>query len=96
LPSNTQVLRTISLQSPSTPGQSEYIYSKYFSHSHNCMQYHCIKKFFKNKENKLKNAIIGLVTIPLQNTKVATSKAGESVMTKTIQLTSAQMVNMVL
>ncbi|XP_072767837.1 transcription factor Dp-1 isoform X1 [Anoplolepis gracilipes] len=52
LTSNAQVLRTISLQSPSTPGQR-------------------------------------LVTIPLQNTKVATSKAGESV--KTIQLTSAQM-----
>ncbi|XP_025267455.1 transcription factor Dp-1 isoform X1 [Camponotus floridanus] len=54
LTSNAQVLRTISLQSPSTPGQR-------------------------------------LVTIPLQNTKMATSKAGEPMMTKTIQLTSAQM-----
>lgn len=36
--------------------------------------------------------LIGLVTIPLQNTKMATSKAGEPMMTKTIQLTSAQMV----
>ncbi|XP_024872999.1 transcription factor Dp-1 isoform X1 [Temnothorax curvispinosus] len=54
LSSNTQVLRTISLQNPSTPGQR-------------------------------------LVTIPLQNTKVTTSKGGESMMTKTIQLTSAQM-----
>lgn len=54
LTSNAQVLRTISLQSPSTPGQR-------------------------------------LVTIPLQNTKMATSKTGEPMMTKTIQLTSAQM-----
>ncbi|XP_003393305.1 transcription factor Dp-1 [Bombus vosnesenskii] len=54
LSSNAQVLRTISLQSPSTPGQR-------------------------------------LVTIPLQNTKLATTKAGEPVLTKTIQLTSAQM-----
>lgn len=54
LSSNAQVLRTISLQSPSTPGQR-------------------------------------VVTIPLQNTKMATSKSGEPVMTKTIQLTSAQM-----
>lgn len=37
--------------------------------------------------------IVGVLTIPLQNTKMATSKSGgESVMTKTIQLTSAQMV----
>ncbi|EFN88707.1 Transcription factor Dp-1 [Harpegnathos saltator] len=54
LSSNAHILRTISLQSPSTPGQR-------------------------------------LVTIPLQNTKMATSKSGEPVMTKTIQLTSAQM-----
>ncbi|XP_012283649.1 transcription factor Dp-1 isoform X5 [Orussus abietinus] len=54
LTSGTQVLRTISLQSPSTPGQR-------------------------------------LVTIPLQNAKMSTVKPGESVMTKTIQLTSAQM-----
>ncbi|XP_014483848.1 PREDICTED: transcription factor Dp-1 isoform X1 [Dinoponera quadriceps] len=54
LSSNAHILRTISLQSSSTPGQR-------------------------------------LVTIPLQNTKVATSKSGEPVMTKTIQLTSAQM-----
>ncbi|XP_032663606.1 transcription factor Dp-1 isoform X2 [Odontomachus brunneus] len=54
LSSNAHILRTISLQSPSTPGQR-------------------------------------LVTIPLQNTKVATSKPGEAMMTKTIQLTSAQM-----
>lgn len=39
--------------------------------------------------------ILGLVTIPLQNTKLATTKAGEPVLTKTIQLTSAQMVKLV-
>lgn len=38
--------------------------------------------------------IPGLVTIPLQNTKLGTSKAGEPVLTKTIQLTSAQMVGL--
>ncbi|KAL2734136.1 transcription factor Dp-1 isoform X1 [Vespula squamosa] len=51
---NAQVLRTISLQSSSTPGQR-------------------------------------LVTIPLQNTKLNTTKSGDPVVTKTIQLTSAQM-----
>lgn len=45
---------------------------------------------------QFKYVIIGLVTIPLQNTKVATSKGGESMMTKTIQLTSTQMVNLIL
>ncbi|XP_015607811.1 transcription factor Dp-1 [Cephus cinctus] len=54
LSSGTQVLRTISLQTPSIPGQR-------------------------------------LVTIPLQNAKMPTVKPGESVMTKTIQLSSAQM-----
>ncbi|KAK0180046.1 hypothetical protein PV327_005729 [Microctonus hyperodae] len=54
LSSGGQVLRTISLQSPATPGQR-------------------------------------LVTIPLQNAKVSSAKSGDSVMTKTIQLTSAQM-----
>ncbi|XP_051159646.1 transcription factor Dp-1 [Leptopilina boulardi] len=54
LSSGTQVLRTISLQSPQAAGQR-------------------------------------LVTIPLQNAKVSSVKPGDSVMTKTIQLTSAQM-----
>ena len=44
------------------------------------------------KNNALFIIILGLVTIPLQNTKLATTKAGEPVLTKTIQLTSAQMV----
>jgi len=46
--------------------------------------------------NVFNYVIIGLVTIPLQNTKMATSKGGESMVTKTIQLTSAQMVNIIL
>lgn len=36
--------------------------------------------------------ISGLVTIPIQNAKVSSVKSSDSVMTKTIQLTSAQMV----
>ncbi|XP_033227091.1 transcription factor Dp-1 [Belonocnema kinseyi] len=54
LSSGTQVLRTISLQSPSSPAQR-------------------------------------LVTIPIQNAKMSAVKGGDSVMTKTIQLTSSQM-----
>ncbi|XP_034949182.1 transcription factor Dp-1 isoform X2 [Chelonus insularis] len=50
----SQVLRTISLPSPSTPGPR-------------------------------------VMTIPIQNAKVSTVKTGESAVTKTIQLTSAQM-----
>ncbi|XP_043275028.1 transcription factor Dp-1 [Venturia canescens] len=56
LSSGQQVLRTISLQNPSTPGQR-------------------------------------LVTIPLQNAKVSAVKTSEPMVTKTIQLTSAQMSN---
>ncbi|XP_015522402.1 transcription factor Dp-1 isoform X2 [Neodiprion lecontei] len=54
LSSGTQVLRTISLQGSSTPGQR-------------------------------------LVTIPVQSAKMSSVKAGESVVTKTIQLTTARM-----
>ncbi|XP_011304442.1 transcription factor Dp-1 isoform X3 [Fopius arisanus] len=54
LSSGTPVVRTISLGSPSTPGQR-------------------------------------LVTIPLQNAKVSAVKSNDSVTTKTIQLTTAQM-----
>lgn len=79
--SNAQVLRTISLQSPSTPGQSKYYLPKdklSYTKLHVIILYN--------------NFLTGLVTIPLQNTKMATSKTGEPMMTKTIQLTSAQMV----
>ncbi|XP_012262642.1 transcription factor Dp-1 isoform X2 [Athalia rosae] len=54
LSGGTQVLRTISIQGSSTPGQR-------------------------------------LVTIPVQNAKMSTVKPGESVVTKTIQLTTARM-----
>lgn len=79
--SNAQVLRTISLQSPSTPGQSKYILFKRQT-LHTKLHDTTLHRGF----------LTGLVTIPLQNTKMATSKAGETMMTKTIQLTSAQMV----
>lgn len=85
--SGTQVLRTISLQSPQTAGQRKWekklqldildiyvIFILIFIYTSN---------YFR----------LGLVTIPLQNAKVSSVKPGDSVMTKTIQLTSAQMVN---